>query len=91
MYNLSDIFVRARLIETRQVNKYAPEYPSGIPQFSNCAFCVKYLKNKKRDSSDLFPCSSKLAVVVELRFRKTVCLSELIMCMEEYIFVCISF
>jgi len=53
-YNPSNIFARARLVETRHVTEYSPaatgEYPRIFPNFRNCACCKKYLKDNKHNS-----------------------------------------
>ena len=56
-YNPSNIFARARLVQTRHVGEYSPaktgEYPRIFPNFQNCARCVKDLKDNKDNSLHL--------------------------------------
>ena len=53
-YNPSNIFARARLVQTRHVTEYSPtktgEYQRIYPDFQICARCVKDLKDNKHDS-----------------------------------------
>ena len=56
-YNPSNIFARARLVQTRHVTEYSPtktgEYQRIYPDFQICARCVKDLKDNKHDSLHL--------------------------------------
>ena len=67
-----------------------------FPNFQKCACCQKLLKNNKQNSLNLaenmfeylafgISCSSKLAVLLELRFRKTVRFPEHIMYLYRYL------
>ena len=56
-YNPSNIFARARLVQTRHVTEYSPtktgEYQRIYHDFQICARCVKDLKDNKHDSLHL--------------------------------------
>ena len=99
VYNPSNIFARARLVQTRHVTEYSPtktgEYQRIYPDFQICARCVKdkriintivsiWGENMLGYLSLDIICSSKLTFFLELRSRKTVRFSEQIMSADKY-------